>query len=357
MEKPPLAASNTNETSTTTIRPTGEDIPNFHHFFNSLYDLSSDIIRFNEEEKEIRKLHNSERRKRLNFTDEQRKEHYAQKLLEYDEEIDDALTELHEWRAEIMMWEERIPNISDYNRKREEIHKALNMLVPRLKPESLFREGVDDTARCGQLLILMEKDWDGTEKEERTVCHMSALQWLIRQQAVDCVKMPKIIDEVNEGEEEKKTEVTSFNEALRIICCDCLHLDKGEKNTKVGEKVWNKNRLIVALMHVLTYRKSLPFNDEKSFAKQVAPIIGKDAENLRKSINRIQLTIKPYGRNLKELSERYIKRNPSNDVNAMTARNYKVYWDGMFELIDGFISTIEPLAPLRGNGAQKPSAL
>lgn len=351
MEKPPLAASNTNETSTTTIRPTGEDIPNLHLFYDSLYGLSSHRIRFNEEEKENRKRHNAERRKRLNFTDEQRKEHYAQKLLEYDEEIDDALTELHEWRAEIMMWEERIPHISDYNRKREEIHKALNMLVPRLKPESLFREGVDDTARCGQLLILMEKDWYGTGKEKRTMCHMSALQWLIRQQAVDCVKIPKIIDEVNEGEEEKKTEVTSFDEALQILCRDYLHLDEDGRDARIGEKVWNKNRLIVALKYVLENRNTLPITNDSEYAQLIASIIGVSSENLRKNISHHQKQIKPYGCNLKDLNENYIKTHKSDDTNAMTSREYKTQWNGIFELIDGLIEEIDELSSLRGNSA------
>ena len=78
-------------------------------------------------------------------------------------------------------------------------------------------------------------------------------------------------------------------------------------------------RLIVAVMHVLDFRKTLPTIDEKSYAKLVASIINSDPDNLRKTINRHQQTIKPYGRNLKELSENYIKRNPSDDDKAMSS--------------------------------------
>lgn len=362
MEKPHLATSNTNADGTAPTRPTEIDLSQIITLLHTQYpnftaDSSIKKITFNiSEDKETRKRRNAERRARLDFTDEQRREHYAEKLQEYDEEMDDTLTELHEWRAEIMMWKERTPDLSNYAQKRKEIQDALTTLVPRLNPESLFRGGADDTARCGQLLILMEKDWAGTDKEKIAVCHMVSLQWLIRQQAADCAETSSTIHEVKE-EARKKKENTTFDEALRKLLIDCLHLDKGMKNTRIGEKDWNKMRLIVALMHVLDFRKTLPTIDEKSYAKLVASIINSDPDNLRKTINRHQQTIKPYGRNLKELSENYIKRNPSDDDKAMSSRDFKEHWDGMYELIDGFIDKLEDLAPLRTKSAQTPSAL
>ena len=56
-------------------------------------------------------------------------------------------------------------------------------------------------------------------------------------------------------------------------------------------------------------------------------------------------------------SDEVRKRNPSDDDKAMSSRDFKEHWDGMYELIDGFIDKLEDLAPLRTKSAQTPSAL
>ena len=118
-------------------------------------------------------------------------------------------------------------------------------------------------------------------------------------------------------------------------------------NTKINDKQWNKNRLIVATMYVLQYRGTLPTTDETMFAEMVASIIGQNSENLRKNINHHQQDIKPYGCNLKCLDEDYISTHILENGKGITRREFRSRWKGMFELIDGYIEQNEDLVLLR----------
>lgn len=352
-----MASSQANETGHTSIEKEEFDSPSLASYITRLNGLYSSLTQRStnfytpQVTEESRKKDNESYRKRLNYSDKQRQRHYASKLKEYSIEIDDTLTELCDWRSDFITWEERIPNQRDYEQKINAVKDLLRVLFPKLNPDSLFREGVNDTARCGQILIKMEKSWQDNE-EEQAVCLLYSLQWLMSMQAKDCVC---IIDDTNT--ETQPTNVppkkeSTVNEAIEILYTKYLRLNSEGTNTKIGERNWNKTRILVASMHVLGHKGTLPTDDEKAYAKLVAPFIDADAENLRKNINRVQQEIKPFECNLKDLNEDYIKNNPPESENAMTRKKYKDNWKGAFELIDGLIETMDDLAPLRKKSAQ-----
>lgn len=276
-----------------------------------------------------------------------------------------CVNEIYHHKIELMLWAATTEHYqdasltqADYDRKIRIEQGKLKAMDEKLPVESYFRHGSDDTAKCGHLLIIKMMEWDDALKIY-AVELLSGIQWLIQQKE----KLAAATASQKDEEKEDETAInpfekeTTFNEALRILSIDYLKLNQAKTNVKIGEKNWNKMRLVVALMHVLENRKMLPTCDEKAYAKLIAPIISKDSENLRKNINKHQQTIKPYGRNLKELSNNYIKTHPSDNYKAMTSKDFDDYWNGMYELIDGFIDKQEELAPLRAKSAQTPSDL
>ena len=306
------------------------------------------IVDRNERKKKV-----NDRLKRIHLSDEERSLHFAHKQKEYKVEVAEKLLELEEWYVCIQAYDGRTPNKQDYSEKFNEIQKELQELNSRINPSLFFKDGPDDVALCGSILIINETKWNSSD-EQKAVCLMSALQWLLRQQAKDYEQQTHI---TTSTETKLSKPVNSFDEAFKILMTKYLELNVQGTNTQINGKQWNKNRLIVATMYVLQSRGTLPTTDETTYAELVAPIVGQDPENLRKNINHHQQDIKPYGCNLKCLNEEYICNNIPDDGKGMTRREFTSRWKGMFELIDGYIDGNEDLVPLRGNSAETPRVI
>lgn len=317
--------------------------------------VTQDISKANtvREERKERKKKVNERLKRIHFSDEKRSLYFVQKQKEYDVEVLEKLLELEEWYVCIQEYDGRTPNEHDYLKKFNEIQDELQKLNSRINPTLFFKDGPDDVALCGGILIINETKWSSSD-EQKAVCLMSAVQWLVRQQAKD-YEQQKLITTPTETEFPKP--VNSFEEAFKTLLTKYLELNTQGTNTNINGKSWNKNRLIVATMYVLQSRGTLPTIDETMYAELVAPIIGWDSENLRKNINHHQQDIKPYGCNLKCLDEDYISKNIPDDGKGMSRKNFKNRWKGMFELVDSLIANNEDLASLRGNSAETPRVI
>ena len=310
-------------------------------------DISKeDIVRVDRNE---RKKKVNDRLKRIHLSDEERSLHFAHKQKEYKVEVAEKLLELEEWYVCIQAYDGRTPNKQDYSEKFNEIQKELQELNSRINPSLFFKDG----PLCGSILIINETKWNSSD-EQKAVCLMSALQWLLRQQAKDYEQQTHI---TTSTETKLSKPVNSFDEAFKILMTKYLELNVQGTNTQINGKQWNKNRLIVATMYVLQSRGTLPTTDETTYAELVAPIVGQDPENLRKNINHHQQDIKPYGCNLKCLNEEYICNNIPDDGKGMTRREFTSRWKGMFELIDGYIDGNEDLVPLRGNSAETPRVI
>ena len=306
------------------------------------------IVDRNEPKKKV-----THRLKRIHLSDEKRSLHFAHKQKVYDVEVSEKLLELEEWYDDFETFERRTPNAQDFADKLDEMKREIEKLDSRINPDLFFKDGPDDVVLCGRILIKNETKWNSSD-EQKAVCLMSALQWLLRQQAKYFEQQTHI---TTSAETKLSKPVNSFDEAFKILLTKYLELNVQGTNTKINDKQWNKNRLIVATMYVLQSRGTLPTTDETMYAELVAPIVAQDPENLRKNINHHLQDIKPYGCNLKCLNEEYIRNNIPDDGKGMTRREFTSRWKGMFELIDGYIDGNEDLVPLRGNSAETPRVI
>lgn len=262
--------------------------------------------------------------------------------------VDNQYTELQRWELYTRLMEGHSPTPSQYDKKIEKLYMELPTI--ELKDESgkpalgrLFPNGAHDTTFCGLYLII-----NGCS--EVAIKTLSGIQWLMRKKEALLVQQRAVATEEQTSEMTQKKEIT-IEEALSTLFIKCLHLNEGKNNIQINKKCINKMRLKVGVMHVLEYRGVLSNHDEAAYAHLIAPILGENPENLRKNINKHQQTIIPYKKNLRELSEEYISKHPSDNPHAMTAKDFTDLWDGIYELIDGFIDTRIELAPLRGKGA------
>lgn len=332
------------EIYTPTSIPTGDAMPTYTQTPTSAESISFDSA---EKARQERRM-DVAMRNLLKSTSEECRLLFKLFQNKYEDQIFHRITSLMIWVGTEEHMKDCPLTVDDYDRRIKEEQGELKAMDDRLPVDKYFRLGADDTAKCGHLLIIKQRVWDEAKQIYATVL-LSGIQWLMRQRE-------ELVAVADSGKGTQKEETTTeavaqaettFNEALKKLCIDCLKLNGKGQNTQIGEKQWNKTRIMVCLMHVLADRGTLPTSDEKSYAQLIAPFIGKNPDNVRKNINKCQLTIKPYGRNLKELNEDYIKNHPSDDERAMSAREFKEQWSGMFELIDAFISSQEELAPLR----------
>ena len=296
-----------------------------------------------------RKQYVNDRLNRIHFSDEQRSLHFVHKQQkEYDVEVKEKLLEMEEWYDDFLTFEGRTPNEQEFANKFQEIKEELKGLDSRINPDLLFEKGPDDVVRCGRILIKNENKWYSW-KEQKVVCLMSAYQWLLRRQ-------PKDDEQQTPNTILNKTHLSNSaignKDAIAKLLIDHLKLNQKGTNININGNNWNKNRLIVATMHVLQHRGTLPVTDETKYAELLAPIIGQPAEGLRKNINHHLQDIKPYGCNLKDLNEDYISNNFPEGGKGISAREYRIRWKGMFDFIDGYIENDEDLAILRRNSAQ-----
>ena len=307
---------------------------------------NEDIIR---SERNERKRTAKERLNRIQLSDEQRSLHFVHKQQkEYDVEVKEKLLEMEEWYDDFLTFEGHTPNEQEFANKFQEIKEELKGLDSRINPDLLYKNGPDDVVLCGRILIKNENKWNSWE-EQKAVCLMSAYQWLLRRQ-------PKDDEQQTPNTILNKTHLSNSaignKDAIAKLLINHLKLNQKGTNININGNNWNKNRLIVATMHVLQHRGTLPVTDETKYAELLAPIIGQPAEGLRKNINHHQQDIKPYGCNLKDLNEDYISNNFPEGGKGISAREYRIHWKGMFDFIDGYIENDEDLAILRRNSAQ-----
>lgn len=340
--------------------------------YQSIYPTAyTHPILFNEvDTKDVRKERkrkNAQKRKLYQNSPIENSQYYAALCKTFDLEIDDKVTALERNFFEIRTLQVRSLNALDFHNAMISIKTELLEMDEKMPVNHFFKEGPSDTALVGQYLILRQEDWD-EETTQKAVSILGGMQWLLKNKEKLIVaemqmssQRPVSDTQTNLSEEPDNTPpLTSthdFEIALSTLLLEYLKFNEGKNIVEIDGWKWGKTRLLVGVMHVLEQRGTLPAKDEKTYASLVSSIIGGNPDNLRKCINKCHQEIKPFGRNLKDLNVDYIKRNTSENENAVTARDYDKNWEGMYEMIDNLIKTKEDLSPLRQKGAQPPSVL
>lgn len=298
----------------------------------------------------LRRLHRKVLSAMYEPDDECMREYFNLMQDNYKEEVDDYIGELKRWRVEVRARKCHWPRREDYEEKRMEICHTFCSCEPNFPVEQYFSCGADDTADAGAYLLSLPSNEMKETKERLGILIFSCIQWLVRERdalPIGTSDAPgnSIPDNTPPSEE------ITYDKALKTLLVDYLKLNTEGTNVKIGEKTWNKTRVVVATMHVLKTRGTLRASNDKEYAVQIAPLIDRDSEALRKNISSVQQEIKPYGRNLKDLDEAYIKNNPPSDGKGMSTRTFRNSWEGMYDVIDAFINTKDNLNPLRGKNA------
>ena len=308
------------------------DSPMMHEFQNMSEEA---VVRA---ERKERKRELNRRKERINLSDKQRSAHFIRKQKEYDVEVGEKLLELDEWIDDIETFEARIPNQQDFDSKINEIHDGLKELYSRINPFLLFKNGADDTALCGRILIKMEKDWD-SEEEKEAVCLMSALQWLIRQQAANCPVVPETTDCAEAGEETEETspvpvvpqkEEDEETTALRKLLVEKLHIPTDGDNSDItfGDKTYSQGQILASTMSLYRDKNIEWAKTTSKFAGKVAPILNRSKGSIEKKINRPLKNIKDIP--LKNLSEEEIMKRGNSK--ALSKQIYKE-WEGLYPIV------------------------
>lgn len=339
------------EIYTQTNIPTGGAMPNYTH----TQTTQKHIIFDSTEQFKLEREFNELLQQLYDSSPQKRKEYFNLKQEKYKNLIYKYITKLKKWELIILATKMRPPTCEDYTMKLQELYSEFKTLDETIPIDKYFAEGPDDTMLPGVYLITLADEVSQERMIHATVL-FSGIQWLMQQKE-------KIVTATTSQEKMKSGEAAEgpikkelgYADALKTLVNTHLKLNTKGRNVEVGNKSWNKTRLIVALKHVLENRNTLTTSNDVEYAQSIASITGQDPENLRKNISNYQKQIKPYGCNLKDLNENYIKAHKSDDTNAMTSREYKTWWAGMFELIDSFIEQMNDLSPLRGNSAQNPA--
>lgn len=303
-----------------------------------------DIVRDKRKES---KRQNNERRERLNLSDEQRCKYFAKKQKQYEVEVDKELLKLDEWSDDIDLYEHRTPNEQDISLKFDELNKQLKQLEPRFNPNDLFKNGPEDTALCGRLLIKKEEDWDDDEEQE-AVCLMSALQWLVRMKN----ELPAIT--VSDHEESMSTpppsmikeEDTETAELLILLDNSGINIETDQSSIILDGKSFSQGQTLIAIMQKYQdegkewAKNPSKFSHKivlgKTESTELSPNQQKKADAISKRMRRAKKDIG--NARLKDLSAESIRKATESSLKGAQVEYDK--WDGLYLSVQKILDTV-----------------
>ena len=309
-------------------------------------DISKeDIVRVERNERNIKV---SERLKRIYSSCEERSLHFAHKQEEYDVEVSEKLLELEEWYVCIQAYDGRTPNEQDYSEKFNEIQKELQELNSRINPTLFFKDGPDDVALCGYILIINETKWNASD-EQKAVCLMSALQWLVRLRN----ELPTITTIPNHEETIStppptaiKEEDAEVAELLQLLADLKINIESDQSSIALDGKHYCQGQILTAIMQKYQDEEKEWAMNPNRFSQKIVQSEAESAEltsELKKKADAISKRIRRAKRNigearLKDLSAESIQKSTKSSLRGAQLEYDK--WDGLYSSVRKILDTV-----------------
>ena len=299
------------------------------------------------DERRERKKQNTKRRERLHSSDEQRCKHFVKKQKQYDAEVDDKLLELEEWYDDIDCFEHRTPNVQDFASMSDKLSNDLKELAPRFKSNDLFKDGPEDTALCGRLLIKMEDDWDENEEQE-AVCLMSALQWLVRKKnELASTTMTNQAETIPTPPPSAiKEEDAETAELLKLLTNSRINIEKDQPSITLDGKCYSQGQTLIAIMQKYQDEGKEWAKNPNQFSQKIVlgeaesteltPEQKKKADTISKRMRRAKNVIG--NARLKDLSAESIQ-NATDSLLRSAQMEYEK-WNGLYSSVQKILDTV-----------------
>lgn len=274
----------------------------------------------------------SEQRKRdtalrhlIGTTPEERRILFESFQEKYENEIYHHITDLMLWASTTEHLQDKALSIADYDLRIRGELKKLTAMDATLPVDSYFRNGSDDTAKCGHLLIIKMTVWDEVQ-QIYAIELLSGIQWLMQEKE----KLISTLKDIN----------PSGNPVLEDAFKDLLHhymnmKDNTSKVTFEG-KTFRRDNVIIGLMHYSVDKKVIQSKHLPAFISLIAPILkisDNQIDNIRRTCTNDETELSSYQCELKDLELHHIKKqNPCAEEKNVEKLFRK--WDGLYEAID-----------------------
>ena len=232
---------------------------------------------------------------------------------QYAPQINSVFKDLRRWSIRVRARKRCYPIREDLIAKQNEFYKLLYAKDSDFPFETYFSNGVDDTADAGAYLLSLP-EMNREEEELNAIRLLSAVQWLIRERDKLPVESAPVVLEADDVVEEEKIdsrrEADIENEEL-LNLYNVLHLGEGNGLITLGEKSYNRGKILTAVMHMYKEENKSWAENPSRFSNKLVDILpatqnltveekNKKVKAFAKCLNREIPSIK--GLHLKDLS-------------------------------------------------------